>query len=93
MSHGKKLQCAAQVVWVVEPQGIVLIHTLQGRRYPLAYPEAAVWDLLTRSRPVETICTMLELIAAISPSKSKELVTACLEVWTQEGWLEAEASE
>jgi hypothetical protein len=66
----------------------VLIHALHARRRYLAYPEAAVWDLLTRSESEEKICSMLELIAGISPHEATELVGSCLDTWAQEGWLE-----
>jgi hypothetical protein len=88
MADRPKWRCAGQVSWVVEPQGVVLINALQARRRCLAYPEAAVWDLLTRAYSEEKICSMLELIVGISPQEAAKLVGSCLDAWAEEGWLE-----
>jgi hypothetical protein len=93
MENRRKLQCAGQVTWVVEPRGVVLIHARQGRCREIAYPEAAVWDLMTRRWPGETIRSMLELIAGIGPREAGELVDSCLDAWAEEGWLETGAPE
>jgi hypothetical protein len=93
MENRRKLQSAKHVAWVVEPHGIVLIHTLHGRIRQLAYPEAAVWDLITRPRPEATIRRLLELIAGINPQEARELLASCLDIWTEEGWLETGTPE
>ena len=78
-----------QVAWVVEPYGLALIHLADGHRLELSYPEAAVWELVTRGRSVEAILSMLELIAGIGPSEAQTLVDSCLAQWIADGWLEA----
>lgn len=88
METRQKMRCAGQAAWVVEPHGVALIHMAQGRRRELGYPEAAVWDLVTRGRPEKTICSMLELIAGIGPREARTLVDSCLDQWLAEGWLE-----
>jgi hypothetical protein len=79
---------ARYVAWVVEPHGVLLIHMARGRRRELGYPEAAVWDLVTRGRSGETIRSMLESIAGIGPQEARTLVDSCLVQWRAEGWLE-----
>jgi hypothetical protein len=88
MDAGRKMRCAEQVAWVVEPHGIVLIHLARGRRLELSYPEAAVWDLASRGRSEETIRFLLGLIAGIGPREARTLVDSCLDQWLAEGWLE-----
>ena len=93
MAIRQKMRCAEHVAWVVEPYGIELIHMERGRRRTLFHPEAAVWDLVTRGRPVKTIPSLLELIAGTGPHEARTLVNSCLEQWLAEGWLETGAAE
>lgn len=100
MDRGRKTRCARkiakqatwriarQTAWVVEPHGVALIRLADGRRCELSYPEAAVWDLTTRCRPEEAVCSMLELIAGIGPREAETLVNSCLAKWLADGWLE-----
>ncbi len=88
MANKRTPHCAEHVVWIVEPWGVTLIHAPHGRSCQLPYPEAAIWDLLTRCRPEETIRSMLELIAGIGPHEAEALVRSRLDAWAEEGWLE-----
>ena len=66
---------------------MLLIHLADGRRCELSYPEAAVWDLATRRRSEETLCSMVELVAEISSQEAETLVDSCLARWLAAGWL------
>ncbi|MDR1489918.1 MAG: hypothetical protein LBS65_05450 [Desulfovibrio sp.] len=91
MENRPKPRCAGHVTWVVEPHCVVLFDSTRNLRHELAYPEAAVWDLITRGRSEETIRSMLELIAGIGPREARELVGSRLDLWAEEGWLETGA--
>lgn len=93
MQYRQKPQRAGHVLWAVEPWGVVLFDPRRGLRCELTYPDAAIWDLLARGRTVESIRSLLEGIAAISPEEAGEIVSARLSAWEQDGWLETGAPE
>ncbi|WP_310600609.1 hypothetical protein [Desulfobulbus sp.] len=78
---------AAHIFWLVERQGIVLLDPRRNRQLHLAYPEAAVWDLLIRRWPAATMRAMLAVIAGIGEDEAGRLIAACLDRWRTEGWL------
>lgn len=81
---------SAHTQWVVERKGVVLIHALENRSTRLAYPEAAVWDLLTRDWTKREIISMLTVIAAVDQSDAETLLDGCLEQWADQDWLTRE---
>ncbi len=81
---------SAHTQWVVEQKGVVLIHALENRCTWLAYPEAAVWDLLTRDWSRREMISMLAVIAAVDEAAAEILLDGCLERWTHQGWLTRE---
>jgi hypothetical protein len=80
---------AEAAAWTVEPDGIALLNARQGRHLRLGYPEAAVWDLLARQKPEESLLPLLEAIAGLARPQAEELLASCLASWLEEGWLEA----
>ncbi|MDR2549546.1 MAG: hypothetical protein LBD10_05020 [Desulfobulbus sp.] len=89
---GHGLQCAARIFQLVERQGIVLLDPQRNRQLHLAYPEAAVWDLLIRRWPATTMRSMLAVIAGIGEDEADRLIAVCLDRWRTEGWLEPGAA-
>lgn len=77
---------APNVGWAVETWGLLLS---DGRENPhwLPYPQAAIWDLISRGYPTAKVCSMLTHIAALDSATAETLVWESLEVWTQRGLL------
>ena len=67
-------RAAEHVRWAVETAGVVLIDGATGTATTLGYPQAAIWDFLTRGEPVEQICAKLCAIASLDPAAAQALV-------------------
>lgn len=80
--------CAPHIVWAVETNGIVLIDQKNGKDAFLAYPEAIVWDMLSRRRPVEKIEQLLESGADLKDKSARRFLESVLSDWLKNGWLE-----
>ncbi len=59
-----------------------------GRVRTLQYPEAAVWDLVSRAYPFAKVVSMTAHIAALDEIAASALVRAALEEWAESGFLE-----
>ena len=66
-------QAAEHVSWTVEAGGVVLIDCATGAATTLGYPQAAIWDFLTRGEPEEKICAKLCAIASLDPAAAQAL--------------------
>jgi len=84
---GEVWRVAPGVWWAVETDGIVLGGPGAGSARALAYPEAAVWDLLSRGYRMEKVASMMEGIASLPPAAAKRIVAACLRTWVGAGVL------
>jgi hypothetical protein len=82
-----KFRCPGEVNWVVAEGGLHLIHIRKGDRLTLAYPQAAVWDLISRGYTVERTATMVAMIAGLEETSARKLVRECLDNWVQLGFL------
>jgi hypothetical protein len=67
-------RAAEHVRWTVEAGGVVLIDGATGVATTLGYPQAAIWDFLTRGEPEEKICAKLCAIASLDPAAAQALV-------------------
>lgn len=88
--HGKsmmKFRCPGEVKWVVAKGGLHLIHIHSGDRLTLAYPQAAVWDLISRGYTVERTAAMVAMIARLDETSARKLVWESLDNWVQLGFL------
>ena len=83
----KEYQCASNTCWIVEQQGILLINTSENRYSRLHYPEAAIWDLLTRNWPYAHLLRMLAVIFSLNSDEAVLLLEQSLEQWIANGWL------
>jgi len=84
---GVTCRTAAGVQWVVERTGLIL---LRPNRPPVRvdYPEAAIWDLLSRPYDFDTTAAMMQHIAALDETAARDLVTKTVNDWLEEGFLE-----
>jgi len=69
--------------YVVEPDGVRIL-TGGGSTF-LPYPEAAVWDLLSRGEPLEAAAGKLGLIAGLDLEGARALVNDCARRWMAGG--------
>lgn len=83
----KLYQCASHTYWIVEQQGIVLINISENRYSRLYYPEAAIWDLLTRNLPYDRLLRMLMVISSLDNESAASLIEQSLKQWIANGWL------
>jgi hypothetical protein len=79
---------AEQVRWAVETAGVVLINNANGAATTLGYPEAAIWDLITRGDPGERIAAKLCVIAGLDPAAAHQLVLDTVAAWRKAGFLD-----
>lgn len=79
--------CQSEVVWTVESYSLLLIRRDTGAQLTLGYPEAALWDLLSRKTPLEKIIQMLAAIAGTGPYATRQLIAKIISKWEEEGWL------
>lgn len=80
--------CAPGLQWSVESWGILLIIAERNVSRSFKYPEAAVWDLLTRGFDVAHMASMIYYIGGL-PDKiaAAEYVSSRLRAWQEEGLL------
>jgi hypothetical protein len=70
----------------VETTGLLLTDGKGNVRF-VAYPEAAVWDLVSRGYRDNKVIAMMQSIASLDVETTKHLVLDSLENWTQYGFL------
>jgi hypothetical protein len=71
----------------VETCGITLIHRGTGTTRSLRYPEAALWDLLSRGYSYERTLSLLCAIASLAPEAAERLLLDSLAAWVEVGFL------
>jgi hypothetical protein len=81
-------RAAPQVSWAVEAGGVLLIDRATGAAVALGYPQAAVWDFLTRGESEERICAMLCAIASLQPEAARTLLLETAAALREAGFLE-----
>lgn len=79
---------AEQVRWAVEAAGVVLIHNTTGAATTLCYPEAAIWELVTRGDSNDRIAAKLCAIAGLELAAAYQLVLDTLAAWREAGFLD-----
>lgn len=80
-------RCHSDVVWAIESVGLVLIRRDTRKRLVLHYPEAALWDLLSRQVAFDRLIKMMAAIAGLELSAAREWVTKTINGWARESWL------
>ena len=71
----------SHTVWAVETDTIVVMNTRTSQILRLAYPEAALWDLLSRGYSWERVCQLMAAIIRTTPEDAECLVETCLARW------------
>jgi hypothetical protein len=76
-----------QIQWSVEDGGVYIFHPASGAKWRLKYPEAALWDFLTRQLPGPLIVKMMKIIAVMEEDHTKVWIREKIEDWKRMGWL------
>ena len=77
------------VKWAVEAGGVVLIDCSTGADKTLGYPEAAIWDFLTRGESSAAIAAKVCAIASLDQAASQALVAETVAALREAGFLAA----
>jgi hypothetical protein len=80
-------QCASSTKWAVEIHGIILINEKTGNVCSLGYPQAAIWDLISRGYADEQFVNMVCAITSLQTSEAQRLIVENLENWLAAGFL------
>ncbi len=80
-------RAAEQVRWAVEAGGVVLIDGATGAATTLGYPQAAIWDFLTRGESSERIAAKMGAIASLDPAGAQALVEETIAALREAGFL------
>lgn len=83
--------CHPKVSWVVEQQGLQLIHHELETCLTLHYPEAAVWDLASQGYNFWSVTDLMTKIASITPDDANQIVSNCMDDLTRKGFLQKTA--
>lgn len=81
---------APNVRWAVDRFTVKVTGASGGAR-TLQYPEAAVWDLVSRGYPFAKVVAMITHIAGVDEAGADALVRASLDDWSRNGYIEAGA--
>ena len=84
----KKYRLSPNVRWVVERFTVTLTDG-KGRVRALRYPEAAIWDLVSRGYAYDKVVPMMAHIAARDTAAADTLVRTTLEDWASDGLIES----
>lgn len=71
---------------MVENDGLILADG-HGATCRVAYPDAAIWDLISRSYDFGKTVWMMRYIAGLDDESSRHLVCDALDRWTTAGFL------
>ena len=80
-------QCTPHTKWAVEMYGIFLINEKTGTSSSLGYPQAAIWDLLTRNYSYPEMLRLLCRITTLQTNEAEKLLAESLEKWINSGFL------
>jgi hypothetical protein len=81
------LDFAPHIGWIVEEGSVRVFHVQQGELLKLRYPEAAVWDLISRYLQEGDIVPKLAAISELNAAGARALLRSCLRRWLQAGVL------
>jgi hypothetical protein len=83
---------AADVRWVVETRGVLLFGSGAARRF-LNYPQASIWDFMSRGYPPAKIVELLCAIARIEQQAAERLYVEYVSGLMEEGYIERPVDE
>jgi hypothetical protein len=84
---GFAVDFAPHIGWIVEEGSVRVFDIEQGELLRLRYPEAAIWDLISRYSREEEIVPKLAAISDLDAAQARALLRSCLRRWLQIGVL------
>lgn len=90
---GGRFRPAPGVSWAVESLGVVLVPGDGAPPCCLAYPWAAVWDLLGRGRSFEAMVRILGVVGDLAPEQAEPALRRALSSWAAVGLVERRAGD
>jgi hypothetical protein len=79
---------ARDIAWSVEQQGVAIVRR-GGSLALLRYPEAAVWELLSRRAPRKRMIRLTAALLNGDAADARAFVDSALMRWLHRGWIEA----
>lgn len=80
-------RCAPHVSWTVERNGLLLLNAGNAKGCPLGYPQAALWDLLSRGNSYRQVVSKMRAIALLSAEATERFIADTMESWVEAGLL------
>jgi len=80
---GTAVDFAPHIGWIVEEESVRVFQAKKGELLKLKYPEAAVWDLISRYSQEADIIPKLAAICELNAASARTLLRSCLRSWLQ----------
>lgn len=80
-SSATVLHCRQDICWTVENNGLLLIDRTAGTVIHMDYPDAALWDFVSREIPLPKIIAMMSAITGKSAQDTKIRIAETLARW------------
>ena len=78
---------APGVHWIVGRTALTILDG-NGAARTLGYPEAAVWDFVTRGYSLCDVSRLIAPVASLDPPAARQVVQAAVDGWIASGFLE-----
>ena len=75
------------VAWSVDCRGLSLVHLKTGDRVCLVYPEAALWDLLSREVEMTRIIRIMTALTSLEDPAVRLWCRRTVQGWIDAGWM------
>ncbi len=85
-----RLQPTRHIRWAVEIEGVVVLNDENGQSIKLAYPQAAIWDFITRGDSMAQMVLKIAAVASLTPEAAERLVAQTEAELRQGGYLAPE---
>jgi len=90
VTDAARLSCSAcpGISWVVEEYGVRVIDEIARQSETLEGAEAVVWELLLAGHEWPEVAGVLQCAIGVPLEQAEDLITDCLRVWVEAGWLQ-----
>jgi len=88
--HEVTFRCNPHIKSAVELNGVVILNLDSGDSIFIGYPQAAVWDLVSRDFSFKQILKMISAITGQNEVEVERLIIECLNDWAENGYLARE---
>jgi hypothetical protein len=85
--------CHPETTWTVQKEGLFLVRRDTGESIIVNYPEAALWDLVSRQVPIHRVMKMMTFVNHADLDTVRSWIVKTIEIWMHEGWLIAKGDD